>query len=129
MKKFATLIISLCLATFAWAGSSTFASISHEELTAAVSEKNAVILDVNGTETYQAGHIPGAIDYLANKDNLESMLPADKNALIIAYCGNEKCGAYKKAANAAAKLGYTNIKHYAPGIAGWKKSGAPTEKS
>ena len=32
------------------------------------------------------------------------------------------------AADAAVKLGYTNVKHFAPGIAGWKKSGAPTEK-
>jgi rhodanese-related sulfurtransferase len=29
----------------------------------------------------------------------------------------------------AVNLGYTNVKHYAPGIDGWKKSGAKVEKS
>jgi rhodanese-related sulfurtransferase len=32
-------------------------------------------------------------------------------------------------AKKAAELGYTNVKHYAPGIEGWKKSGAKVEKS
>ena len=129
MKKLSALFLSLCLAASAWAGSSTFADISHQELTAVVAEKKAVILDVNGTDSYKEGHIPGAIDFIANQDKIASLLPADKNALIIAYCGNEQCGAYQEAANAAAKLGYKNIKHYAPGIAGWKKSGAPMDKS
>ena len=48
------------------------------------------------------------------------MLPADKNALIVAYCGGPKCGAWKKAAKAAAALGYTNIKHFSGGISGWQ---------
>ena len=37
--------------------------------------------------------------------------------------------AYQAAASAAVALGYTNVKHYAPGIDGWKKSGAKVEKS
>jgi rhodanese-related sulfurtransferase len=129
MKKLVTLFLSLCLAASAWAGSSTFADISHQELKTVVAEKKAVILDVNGTDSYKEGHIPGAIDFIANQDKIAELLPADKNALIIAYCGNEQCGAYQQAANVAAKLGYKNIKHYAPGIAGWRKSGAPLEKS
>ena len=33
------------------------------------------------------------------------------------------------AAKAAKELGYTNVKHYAPGISGWKQSGAPVAQS
>jgi rhodanese-related sulfurtransferase len=128
MKKLVTLFVSLCLAASVWARSSTFVDISHQELKTVVAQKKAVIFDVNGTESYKEGHIPGAIDFVANQDKIASLLPADKNALIVAYCGNEQCPAYQQAANAAAKLGYTNIKHYAPGIDGWKKSGAPLEK-
>ena len=54
-------------------------------------------------------------------------MPADKDALIIAYCANPKCGAYAAAANAAQKLGYKNIKHMTAGIAGWKAAGMKTE--
>jgi len=128
MKKLQLLILSLFAAATAFAGSGQFASISHDELKAAVASGQAVILDVNGTRSYQAGHIPGAIDYAANKGKLASLLPADKNVLVVAYCGNEQCGAYKSAASAATKLGYTNVKHYSPGIAGWKSSGAPIQK-
>ncbi len=128
MKKVLTLAVALFAATVALAGSK-FADISHDELHAAIAAKQVVVLDVNGTDSFKEGRIPGAIDFVAHKDQLASLLPADKGALIVAYCGNEQCSAYRNAANAAEKLGYTNIKHYAPGIAGWKKSGAPMDKS
>ncbi|MEO8206609.1 MAG: rhodanese-like domain-containing protein, partial [Chthoniobacterales bacterium] len=84
-------------------------------------------LDVNGTESYDKGHIPGAIDYTANKKKIASLLPSDKSALIVAYCGNEHCGAYAAAAQAAKDLGYTNVQHFKPGIAGWKSEGGKIE--
>ncbi len=85
------------------------------------------VLDVNGTESWQEGHIPGAIDFDKAEASLAKMLPADKSALVVAYCGNERCTAYKAGAAAAKKLGYTNVKHYSRGIAGWKKDGGKTE--
>jgi len=103
-------------------------SISHKALLKAISQKKATVIDVNGTESYKEGRIPTAIDYAAVSGDLKAKLPANKKALIVAYCGSEKCGAYKKAATAAKELGYTNVVHYSPGIAGWKKSGAAVEK-
>ena len=129
MKLFVPLFASLCLAATALAHSSTFADLSQPELTAAIATKSVVILDVNGTDSFKEGRIPGAIDFLANEDKIASLLPADKNALIVAYCGNEQCPAYQLAANTAAKLGYKNIRHFAPGIDGWRKSGAPMDKN
>ena len=75
---------------------------------------------------YANGQIPGAIDYTAHTADLASVLPSDKSSLIVAYCGNEHCGAYARAAEAAQKLGYTNVQHFKPGIAGWKAAGEPT---
>ena len=129
MKKFVTIIASLLFAAAAFAGSAKVADISQTELQAAIANKSAVILDVNGSDSYKAGHIPGAIDYIANKQQIASLLPADKNALVVAYCGSPSCHAYAAAADAAVKLGYTNVKHFAPGISGWKQSGAPIEKA
>jgi len=129
MKKLITLISSLCLAVAVYAGSGKVPDISHADLQAAVAKKAAVILDVNGSDSFAEGRIPGAIDFVANQKKLAALLPKDKNALVVAYCGNEQCTAYQAAASAAVALGYTNVKHYAPGIDGWKKSGAKIEKS
>jgi rhodanese-related sulfurtransferase len=127
MKKIiTTLILSLSLAASALA-STAFPEISREELKTAVASGKAVLLDVNGTDSYAKAHIPGAIDFSASADKLAELLPADKDALIVAYCGNEKCKAYLQGAEAASKLGYTNVKHYAGGIQGWKKAGEKTE--
>ena len=103
-------------------------SISQAALTRAIADKTATVIDVNGTDSYKAGHIPSALDFEAIKD-LKSVLPKDKNALIVAYCGSESCGAYKQAAQAAMKMGYTNVQHFSPGIKGWKESGAAVEKA
>src|SRR5436309_11987467 len=88
-----------------------FPDISHEELKAAIAEKKVALIDVNGSDSYKAGHIPGAVDFESTKD-LAKTLPADKNALIVAYCANEQCSAYQQGAKAAKALGYTNVKHY-----------------
>lgn len=129
MKILSVLLLTLGLTSLAFAASSKFAPISHEELLTAIAAKKVTLLDVNGTESYQEGRIPGAIDFTAQEKKLVALLPKNKDALIVAYCGNEYCGAYMAAAAAAKELGYTNVKHYAPGIDGWKKSGAKIEKS
>ena len=106
-----------------------FADISQKDLAAAIAAKQVVLLDVNGSESYKSGHIPGAIDFDGVKEaDLAKTLPADKGALIVAYCGGPQCGAWQGGAEAAAKLGYTNIKHFREGISGWKSSGAGVEK-
>jgi rhodanese-related sulfurtransferase len=127
MKKLAlTLGAVALLAINAFAGS--FPDISLNDLKKAISDKDVTILDVNGSKSYAEGHIPGAIDYTASKEDLAAKLPSDKGALVVAYCGSEKCGAYAKAAQAAKDLGYTNVKHFAPGLKGWKEAGEPLQK-
>jgi rhodanese-related sulfurtransferase len=128
MKKLIALVAALAVSVFAHAAAPHVADISKAELEAAIATKSAVILDVNGSDSYKEGHIPGAIDFFAHRDELARLLPANKDALIVAYCGSERCRAYQMGADAALALGYTNVKHFAPGIMGWKKSGAPTEK-
>jgi rhodanese-related sulfurtransferase len=86
-----------------------------------------VIIDANSPDSYKAGHVPGALSWAQIKNDLAAKLPADKNTLIIAYCGNPHCPAYAQAAVAAKKLGYTNIKHMSAGIEGWNAANFPTE--
>ena len=121
MKK----IIALCAAALMTVAvyAADYPEITIPQLKTAIADKQVTVLDANGTETYQKGHIPGAIDYTAQKANLASVLPKDKNALIVAYCGGPKCNAYLSAAKEAKKLGYTNIKHLTAGISGWHDAG------
>ena len=125
MKKLLAVLVTAVLAAYAYA--SEFPDISINEVNKLAASKSAVIIDVNGDESFKAGHVPGALDYASIKDNLAASLPKKKDALIVAYCGNPKCGAYLKAAKAAQKLGYTNIKHMSAGISGWKAAGMKTE--
>jgi rhodanese-related sulfurtransferase len=105
-----------------------YPEITIPELKAAMSSQKVVLLDANGTDKWSKGHIPGAVDFNAAKDGLSSVLPKDKSALVVAYCGGPKCRAYEAAAKAAEKLGYTNVKHLTAGISGWQDAGEKTEK-
>jgi rhodanese-related sulfurtransferase len=125
MKKFFALLAATLLTATVYAGE--FADISTADVLSAANAKSAVIIDANGPDSYKAGHVPGALSFANIKDSLATSLPADKNALIIAYCGNPHCPAYLLAAKAAQKLGYTNIKHMPAGIDGWNAAKLPTE--
>src|SRR6476646_6522603 len=125
MKRLIALSAATLLALSAYAGE--YADISIKELKSDISAKKVTLLDANGTESWQKGHIPGAINFESSQEDLAKVLPKNKKALIVAYCGNPQCKAYQAAAKAAEKLGYKNIKHFSPGIAGWKQAGEPTE--
>src|ERR1051325_7048461 len=96
MNKILTLaaVLFFSAAVFAKA----FPDISISELKKAISEKTVTVIDVNGSESYQGGHIPTAIDYEKIEGKFAKALPQDKNALVVAYCGGPKCVAYKQAA-------------------------------
>lgn len=125
MKKLIALV-------FALVASSVFAAeypdISIADLKQAIADKKVTVIDVNGSDSYAAGHVPSAVDFAAQKDSIASTLPADKNALVVAYCGGPQCSAYKAAAKKATELGYTNVKHLSAGISGWKSAGEKLEK-
>ncbi len=126
MKKLLALCAAICLTATVYADE--FQDTTITELKSEMAAKKVTLLDANGTESWQNGHIPGAVNFESTESKLSSALPKDKNALIVAYCGNPKCTAYQAAAKAAKKLGYTNIKHLSAGIAGWKDAGEKTEK-
>jgi rhodanese-related sulfurtransferase len=102
--------------------------ISIKDLKKAIADKKVTVIDVNGSESYKDGHIPSAIDFAAKKDKLKELLPKEKDALVVAYCGGPGCNAYKTAAKAVTGMGYTNVKHLSAGIKGWKDAGEKVEK-
>lgn len=105
-----------------------YPEVNYEDLTSLIKEKKVFLVDANKKETYKSGHIPGAISYKKVEKKFEKKLPKDKSSLVVAYCGSPQCVAWLKPAKAATELGYTNVKHFAPGISGWKEAGGSTEK-
>jgi len=110
------------------AGDELAPQIALDELKKIVETKGATIIDVNSLDSYNDGHIPGAVHFGSNEGKLASVLPADKGALLVAYCGGVKCTAWEFAAKEAKLAGYTNIKHFKGGIKGWKDAGLATDK-
>ena len=106
----------------------SFADVSIADLKKLIADKKVTIIDANPSDSYSDGHIPGAISYSSIQGKLANALPKDKNALVVAYCGGPRCMAYLRPASEAKKLGYTNIKHLAAGISGWRDAGEKTEK-
>lgn len=101
---------------------SKYEEIDREDLQEKLTSKEVFVIDVNSKESFKKAKIPTAIHFETNKKKLAKVLPKDKNMLIVAYCGGEKCTAWQKAAVEACKLGYSNIRHFKPGIKGWKQS-------
>ena len=125
MKKILTLLCAAVMSATSYAGD--FPDITVTEVKKAIDDKKVVLIDVNGSASWKAGHVPGAIDFESASKELATKLPKEKDALVVAYCGGPGCNAYKAGAEAAKKLGYTNIKHMAAGISGWKEAKQPTE--
>jgi len=126
MKHLIALATALTVATALYAGD--VKDITIPELKAALASGQVTLLDANGTKSWQEGHIANAVDFKASEAKLASLLPKDKSALVVAYCGSPKCMAYKAAVSAAQKLGYTNVQHMPAGIKGWVAAGEPTQK-
>jgi rhodanese-related sulfurtransferase len=127
MKRLIALVLTVAgLSAFSvYAGE--YPDITIKDLKADMAAKKVTLLDANGTESWEKGHIPGAINFETSQKGLAKVLPKDKSALVVAYCGNPQCKAYQAAAKAAEKLGYTNVKHLTAGIQGWKQAGETTE--
>ena len=80
--------------------------------------ENVMIIDSRPKRAkYDKGHIPGSVSIPDSQfDKMADQLPANKDALLVFYCGGLKCPLSHKSAFRAEKLGYTNIKVFAAGF-------------
>jgi rhodanese-related sulfurtransferase len=79
------------------------------------------LFDSRPLPRFQEGSIPTAINlpFPAFDKMAGSLLPKDKNALIIFYCAGPACNMSPSSADKAKKLGYTNLKVYKDGMPAW----------
>ena len=65
-----------------------FANLTVEEFQTAIKDGKVTVIDANSMKSYNAGHVPGAQHFKTiQQSGLSKALPADKAALIVAYCG------------------------------------------
>ncbi len=110
----------------------------------------AVFVDARAPYHFNEGHIPGAVNVPVNrvKETLSvrflqirrfnskpvnrvketlSVLPTDKNAQLITYCGSINCPNAYQLMHLLWEEGYRNVQFFPSGIFGWEMSGYPLE--
>lgn len=91
-----------------------------------------VLVDTLKPQSYEARHVPGAINVPEDADfvkNFESAMQVPKDKEIIVYCSSETCERHIRAAAALEQAGYTNVIRFSAGLAGWQNAGPAFEPS
>ena len=86
-----------------------------------------ILIDSRPEDEYGKSHLPSSISIPACRmKEHDNLLPADRDQLLVFYCGGPTCGMSTQAAATAARSGYTNIKVMLDGVEGWVEAGFPT---
>jgi rhodanese-related sulfurtransferase len=125
LKLFVFTVVIMTAALSVQAAGPEFKVISTDQLKAMLDDKKDIVLiDSRTREEYQEAHIAEAISMPEkNFDEQITLLPQDKNALLIIYCNGVKCGKSKKAALKADAKGYKNLLIYSEGFPVWEEKG------
>lgn len=111
----------------AWreAGKSLWVSTNYIKMVLNDRDRVALIVDARPAVKYNEGTIPGAINIpFQDWDKLKGLLPNDKNAQLIFFCGGLKCDLSHKSAVKAKEMGYADVRAYAEGWPVWKEKSA-----
>ena len=92
MNKIILLAVALLVAVAAQAG--PYPEITVDQVKSAIDAKSITLLDVNGTQSWKQGHIPGAkslpfaeMEKAEKEGRLLELLPKEKDKLLVFYCG------------------------------------------
>jgi rhodanese-related sulfurtransferase len=97
----------------------------HDQIQAGSSFKLVEALPV---KYYQEAHLPSALNLpLDQIDERAANLLPNKEELIVTYCASDACENSATAAAHLRKLGYSNVREYHEGKAGWIAAGLPVE--
>lgn len=102
--------------------------VTAEDLKTKIDENpdDFLLVDVLGPQSYEARHIPTAVNVPGGADfveRFEKALEPAKDDEIIVYCSSASCTASPLSAQALEDAGYTNVRHFSEGLAGWQDAG------
>jgi rhodanese-related sulfurtransferase len=104
-------------------------NLSTFEMKSIVDSGSAVILDARSGKYDDGNRIPGAksLNDKSTAEEIAAVIPT-KDTAVVTYCSNLQCPASKRLADHLTKLGYTHVKEYPEGIAGWKQAGGSVDQ-
>ena len=92
-------------------------------------KKTCIFLDARKPEEYQAGHIPGALNFYGNEPDRYApiVMPQlfNKNWEIITYCHGGDCDLSLQVAKTLSEAGYSRVEIFEGGWPEWKNAGYP----
>jgi rhodanese-related sulfurtransferase len=80
------------------------------------------LLDVRAPESFEAGHVPGAVNLPHGKITERNLAAYSAGTLFVVYCSGPHCNGADRAAARLARLG-RRVKKMIGGIEGWKDEG------
>lgn len=104
---------------------SEYKTIEREELKEWMNEdKDFILIDTLGAESYAENHLPNAKMADAHEDGFVERVKdiASEDDNIVVYCANFDCNLSNKAANDLVEAGFENVYDYEGGIEDWKES-------
>ena len=97
-------------------------------------QPNVTFIDARDAGTYEAGHIPGAINIDAERLDSDPLVGADvlentpKTNVLIVYCSGGQCDLSKRLASNLIVRGYLKVLVFEGGWNEWTDEGQPTEE-
>jgi rhodanese-related sulfurtransferase len=92
----------------------------------AAGDRDFVIVDARSRESYDAGHLPGAL-HLPHAAITPEAVEALPEGLVVAYCWGPSCNGAAKAARRLAELGRP-VKEMLGGFEYWRRDRHPVER-
>ncbi|WP_022850282.1 rhodanese-like domain-containing protein [Limisalsivibrio acetivorans] len=113
-----------------WKKSGSYDEISFEYAKKLMTKDEAIFIDARPSRKFKQSTIPGSINIPdTHFDKMKDQLPADKNKLLVPFCGGYHCVKSHNVAKDLLKLGYKKVVVYAGGLPEWKKMGGPMDKA
>jgi len=94
------------------------AGVTHDEMREASAKGAAAIIDVREPGEFASGRIPGAVNHPLSRFDVNK-LPKDKPLIFVCLSGARSA----TAARHVIASGRADVRHYAPGMTGWRRFG------
>jgi len=92
--------------------------------------KTALFVDARPRESYEEGHIPGAVLLAVGGFDAQIDSFADKHSPeqpIVTYCSGRTCEDSHNLARLLLEAGFVNVRVFSDGLPGWEAKGYPVE--
>lgn len=102
-------------------------SLPPRDAQAIIEKDDAIVIDVDNSKSFAAGHLPGA--HWAQRGWLEREMPTiapEKSTPILVTCGQGLQSIF--ASVTLQRLGYSDVRHLEGGVDAWRKAELPVQK-